>query len=227
MIELIDTKEGIVASIKGDSHITKWIKEHNSLVTDQTVPVRLLPLINEGDVVVDCGANIGSHTVQYARKVGPTGKVYAFEPFLESFICLSVNCRDLPQVECGNVALGENPRWVGTESPHDTNYGMARVNLESKKNPVMMWPLDFQSLARCTFIKVDCEGWEPNVIKGAMETLRRCKPILFIEINKSALAHFGFLPKDILEPLFDLGYKIDGEFDILSPQVDLLFLPPK
>lgn len=80
-------------------------------------------------------------------------------------------------------------------------------------------------MPRCDFIKADCEGYEPNVIRGAMETLKRCKPILFIEINKQALAHFGFTKDDILKPLAELGYKIDGTPDLKAEQVDVLFMP--
>jgi FkbM family methyltransferase len=224
MIELIDTKEGVVASIKGDSHITKWIKEHNSLVTDQTVPVRLLPLINEGDTILDIGANIGGHTVSYARKVGVSGSVIAIEPNMPSFICLAVNCRDFPQVQCAFNAIGDSQQLISMECPHTTNIGMARVSFSNFAN-VPMVRVDDMELKRCNFIKADCEGYEPNVIKGAMETLRRFKPIIFIEINKSALAHFRFTPDDILKPLAELGYRIDGTPDLNADQVDILFLP--
>lgn len=226
MLELIPTKGGIVASLKGDIHMTAWIKEHNSIVTDQTVPVKLLPLIHEGDTVLDIGSNIGSHAVQYAQKVGLTGTVMAFEPFLESFCCLKVNTRDLVNVECRLAAVGdESSDGIFMELPHTTNFGMARIS-QSAHGHVPMIRIDDLYLERVNFCKIDTEGWEPNVIKGMMETLRRCKPILFIEINKSALAYFQFTPDDILKPLLSLGY-VPEHYDPNAEQVDVLFIPTK
>lgn len=230
MLELINTKDGPVASIKGDSHIGKWIREHDSIVTDQTVPVKLIPLINEGDTVVEIGGNIGSHTGQYAKKVGPTGRVIVYEPYLPSFCCLMVNIRDYSNVECHLAAVGDETTdgksGISMEVPHETNFGMARISSVAH-GYVPIVRIDDLYLQRCNFVKLDAEGFEPNIINGMVETLRRCKPILFVEINKSALAHFGFTPNDIIEPLYRLDYSIEGNPASIEgmEQVDVLFLP--
>lgn len=229
MIELINTKDGVVASIKGDSHIGKWIREHDSIVTDQTVPVKLIPLIKEGDTVIEIGANIGSHTGQYAAKVGPTGKVIAYEPYLESFVCLKVNTRDYPQVECYLAAVGDEFEngGVAMDVPEGTNYGMARIS-KSRHGYVPMVRIDDAYLERCDFVKIDAEGYEPFILKGMIETIKRCQPILFVEINKSALANFGFKSGDILNTILNMrGYNIEGSPDLNAEQVDVLFLPNK
>lgn len=233
MIELITDKNGWqFAAIKGDPNMTAWQHEHQSIVTDQTVPVRICPRIKPGDTVVDAGANVGSHTVSYAHAVGPLGTVYAFEPFLESYVCLAVNCRDLPQVKLYHSALGHGKGRVKLQT--EANAGATRIIPKHSRDLFGDFPsadiitLDSLNLPRLDFMKVDVEGFEPLLIRGALDTITRCLPLIFIEINKGALAVHGFSKNSILNPLFDLGYKIEflaPEHHIDMDQVDVFLTP--
>ncbi len=228
MIKLIQDSDGYtLAVLPKDSHYSTWIEQCKSIVTDQTVPDHILPLINNGDTVVDIGANLGTHTVQYAKKVGPMGRVFAFEPYVPSFVCLAVNCRDLPQVELFNYALGNFRGDVSLQLPSDTNMGTVCVD-KSSAGDTMGRRLDDLFLPRCDFIKIDVEGFEPNVIAGALATIKRFKPVMFIELNDSALSRYGFTKDNVLNPLFELGYTLnfyDSRYTLDEVQVDVIMKP--
>src|ERR1700724_4253990 len=67
----------------------------------------LLSLLNEGDIAVDIGANIGVYTLNMAQRIGAMGKVYAFEPEPTNFELLTKNVREnnLTNVICPELAL--------------------------------------------------------------------------------------------------------------------------
>ena len=228
MIKLIQDASGYtLAVLPNDSHMSTWVEQCKSIVTDQTVPLSILPLFKEGDTVVDIGANIGAHAVQYAKHVGPTGCVLAFEPYMPSFVCLVVNCRDLPQVWPYNYALGNFHGAVSLALPSDTNMGTVCID-KSNAGDTLGRRLDDLYLSRCAFIKIDTEGFEPNVIAGALETIKRFKPILFVELNDAALHRYGFNKDSVLDPLFALGYTMhfhDPLHTLAEPQLDVIMKP--
>ncbi|MES2367100.1 MAG: FkbM family methyltransferase [Pseudomonadota bacterium] len=228
MIKLIQDADGYtLAVLPKDSHFSTWIEQCKSIVHDQTVPLHILPLFKEGDTVVDIGANLGTHTVPYAKHVGPNGRVLAFEPYVPSFVCLAVNCRDLPQVELFNYALGNFHGDVSLQLPSDTNMGTVCVD-KSNSGDTLVRRLDDLLLPRCEFGKIDAEGYEPNVILGALETIKRFNPILFIELNDAALRRYGFTKDNVLNPLFALGYThhfYDPKHTLDEVQVDVIMKP--
>jgi len=228
MVKLIQDKDNYTLCVlKNDSHISSWVEQHRSMVTDQTVTLHILPMIKAGDTVVDVGANIGTHTVQYAKAVGETGKVLAFEPYVPSFICLAVNTRDLPQVELFNSALGAESCKGSVIAPKDTNMGMASV-VKDNNGLTLVYPLDDLNLESCAFIKIDVEGSEPDAIKGAMETIKRCQPVLFVELNDTTLEKHGYTKDSVLKPLMDIGYQysfVDPCHSLHETQLDVILKP--
>jgi len=230
MIKLIqDAESYTLAVLPNDSHMSTWVEQAKTIVTDQTVPLHILPLFNEGDTVVDVGANIGTHTVSYAKKVGGSGRVLAFEPYLPSFVCLAVNCRDLPQVELHNCALGNAYMTVALRTPTDTNMGTVCVEKDRPGNTLMR-RLDDIALASCRFIKIDAEGCEPDVIRGALDTIAKFKPTLFVELNDSALRHYGYTKATVLDILESVGYEmqfVDARHTLKESQLDVIMRPKR
>lgn len=229
MIELVTCKDGyVVAVIKQDSHASRWVKEQQRLDYDRSVDV-ILPMLKSGDTVLDIGALIGGYTVPFAKAVGETGKVLAFEPNLEAYVCLAVNCRDLSQVFLLNSGLGK----MNCRIPMilENNVGASHIigkNDRPDPDGVLILPLDSFNLDHCDFIKLDVEGFEVFVIRGAWETLKKFHPKMFVELNDGALARYGFTKDDIIKPLLeDLGYKLvfpDPKFGLEQPQLDVFFL---
>lgn len=198
------TKEGWWI-IDGDSHVGKWVEDSGLLAHDINMLPRILPLIPEGGTVVDVGAYIGDHTIAYLNHVGPTGQVFAFEPQKDAFDCLIMNC---PRACCFQVALSDRIGTGNIVLDSDRNYGACRVEAVDGKDAgvVEMMALDAMVLSP-SFIKVDVEGHELRVLKGAVKTIARSKPVLLVEINESALNKQGTNGPELLKFIKELGYE--------------------
>jgi FkbM family methyltransferase len=149
----------------------------------------LLRFCREGDVVVDVGANIGSHTVTFAKAVGANGAVFALEPQRLAF-----------QLLCGNIALNILTNVHSLQKAAGAQAGRAKIPALSWNEPhnfgavsilneslpgdeVEVVTLDSLALPSCRLIKIDVEGMEPDVVAGARETIGKYQPILFVENN--------------------------------------------
>lgn len=195
-----------IALIERDSHISKWIKEHNRLDFDQNVLPFVLPYINEGDVIVDIGANIGAYSKAFIDKTGCDGFIYCFEPNKESFECLRHNIKN-ENSYLFNVALGANKGRVRvlSDSAFPDNIGMSFCD-NNIAGDIELITLDTLALEQCDFIKMDVEGWELECLVGANYTIEKHKPVLFIEINESTLKRNNTIPLDIYNWLNKKGY---------------------
>lgn len=152
----------------------------------------LIKNIKKGDIVIDVGANIGYYTLLFAKKVGENGKVYAFEPDPVSFAILKKNIKDnkFKNVEAFNMALSDKQEDLSLFIS-DENLGDHRLyddhKIERKKTTVKTKTLDLFftdkeiEKTKISLIKIDTQGYEPFVIKGAQELIKNQKPILFFE----------------------------------------------
>jgi FkbM family methyltransferase len=202
------TRQGI-AVIHSDSHIGKWVEENGRLDHDQNMLPLLSEHINEGDVVLDIGANIGSHAIFYSNLVGYTGQVMCFEPNLRAWECLKYNLGGIKNVQLLKKAVSDKPGKVDIVEPNE-NYGMA-YTVEGGKT-VECITIDSLNLKRCDFIKMDIEGNEYKALLGAAETIRAHKPTMLIEINKPALARANTSFTDIATLLKIWGYSIENVY---------------
>lgn len=192
-----------IALIKEDQCICRFVRESNRLDHDQNLLPQVLKHINKGDIVIDCGAFIGDHTIAYAKKVGPTGTVLAFEPGTEAYECLAHNTKDEERVIIHNGGLGATITRASVKDV-ETNSGM---NYLTEGNDISIMTIDSIGLPKLDFIKIDCEGYELEVLKGGIETIKRFKPKMLIEINQMTLERAGITREHIYQFLKDLGYK--------------------
>ena len=144
--------------------------------------------VRPGDTVVEAGANIGAHTVPLAKLVGGTGNVLAFEPQPHIFHML---CGNLALNGCYNV--NAYPMALGEEGDHrmlpridyDSDFNFGGVALEgSGEWEVSVASLDRLNLKSLRLLKADVEGMEIGVLLGARETIKRCRPYLYIENDR-------------------------------------------
>lgn len=161
--------------------------------------------INEGDVILDVGANIGTHTVFFAKKVKEKGRIYAFEPqrILFQNLCANVSLNWLTNVECYNMAIGKSPGHIFV--PHlnylqRKNFGGLRLGTFTEGDKIRLETIDNFKLEKCNLIKIDVEGMEADVLKGATKTITKYKPILFVENNTEKHS------KNIIRCIEKLGY---------------------
>jgi len=145
-------------------------------------------LVGPGSVVVDIGANIGSHSIPLARRVAPGGRLIAFEPQRIVFqqLCANVALNGLTNVTCRPEAVGSArgvARIPALDPRQDFNFGGIRLRSDDKGEHVAVISLDDFGLSKCDLIKIDVEGMEPAAIAGAAKTIERCHPVLFAENN--------------------------------------------
>ncbi len=139
----------------------------------------ILSLLKPGDIFIDVGANIGYYTILASNIVKSDGAVIAFEPMAETFRCLETNCK-LNRLR--NVTLIPRAAWNNEGTMPITVrggfYGMASMK-EDKGNSVLVHtiPLDkvCQKYNRIQMVKIDAEGAEYEILRGAESTLNKVK----------------------------------------------------
>jgi FkbM family methyltransferase len=173
-------------------------------------------IVQEGDIVLDIGANVGLLTVWLSRLVGPRGKVFAFEPnpTLQRRLESTIGRNQIANVVLSPVALGRDTTTMQLRVPKD-NSGKGSLirefdsaDIETISVPVIRLS-DFvvtHGITSIGLLKIDVEGFEDEVFQGALEVLERIPPqcILF-EMNnpwKSGVP----LDEPVFRTLNSLGY---------------------
>lgn len=154
----------------------------------------VIKALTSADVVFDVGAFVGDSTAVFLAQ---GCEVHAFEPRQDTYVCLLQNC---PQAHCYNVALGDHERYSVTEGTG--NIG-GQPLLPGRRYAIA---LDALRVERVSFLKIDVEGMEACVLRGARETLTRLHPTIHIEFNPFVLAQFADTAESLEALLRDLGY---------------------
>jgi len=152
----------------------KWERHSFDLLAEHIVP---------GSVVVEVGAHIGTHTVRIGELAGPWGRVYAFEPQRKIYRELHHNLalNGLTNVVAMRMAIGSgatrviemNPTTPGNEGGTGVGAGGDAAELRS---------LDSFHFEQVSLLKIDVETYENEVLDGAVDTIRRNRPVILIEI---------------------------------------------
>jgi FkbM family methyltransferase len=179
---------------------------------------RILPsILGEGAVTLDIGANIGI-TALIAREASPNGEVHAFEPSKEIFGYLERNVRhnDVTGVTLVNSAVGATDGQVtfhtdayqaGSHIVSDSHVAYDHVSRDQE--PVTLVSLDSycraHSFGHIDLIKIDVEGFELDVLRGARDICRNFNPIVIAEFNTwCLLAYADQNPRHVLEEICDM-----------------------
>jgi FkbM family methyltransferase len=151
--------------------------------------------IKPGDVVVDVGANIGTHTVFFAQRTGAAGQVYAFEPQRIVFqnLCANLALNGLLNVRAFAAAVGREPGTIAVPPiayAEPGNYGgvalAASAATEAGGERVPVMALDGLGIERCRLLKIDVEGMELDVLEGGRTLVAQLRPIVYVENNDAA-----------------------------------------
>jgi FkbM family methyltransferase len=146
-------------------------------------------VVQPGQTVLDIGANIGCHSLFLARQVGPGGSVLAFEPqrLVFQMLCANLALNSIPNVFCYQAAAGTQPGQLLVplaDFYHENNLGGMGLGGHGFGEPVPVLTIDGLNLPACHLIKIDVEGMEEQVLRGAVQTLSRFKPILYVENDR-------------------------------------------
>jgi FkbM family methyltransferase len=162
--------------------------------------------VTNWDLAIDGGAHVGTWSRLLAARFT---RVIACEPSADTFEALVENMRanDCPNVTCRPIALGESAGRVSMvldgrgAALHNTGARWAGAGEAVPRECIDDW-----ALPSLGFLKLDVEGSEPMILRGAAQTLRRCRPIVLFE-DKYLWKRFG-LPRDAPRVILrELGYQ--------------------
>lgn len=179
----------------------------------------LAKLIKKGDVVFDVGANFGWYSCHFAQLVGETGKVHVFEPTMTIEELKNNLILNGFEARCilNKVALGAKK---GTETlfiPQKLGTAFASLRKHSSDNSSKMYKISvpIEKLDECVsvnkikkidFIKMDVEGAEYLVLKGAENVLKKYSPVILLELYDIHTKCFGYSPEELIDYLGGFGY---------------------
>ena len=171
--------------------------------------------LSPGKTFVDVGANLGIYALVASRIVGPSGRVVAFEPAQQSFFLLkeNVTLNRFTNVQIYRVAVsdrtgkallyhGADPGQNSLGKDPRLKYGGEEVATQS-----LDIALGQASVERVDVIKMDVEGAEELVVRGANKVVASHKPAIIFEVNQEASARLGLSPCGAWDQLQSLGYK--------------------
>lgn len=190
-----------------------WWPKHDKacwkyLSSRPNVPNKVSEYVDQKRVVIQAGGNAGMYVNKY-ESIFDT--VYTFEPDPINFYCLSKNTGK--NVIKFQACLGNESKLV--------NLSYDEVNLKKPNSggyrvkgsggiPTLI--LDNLNLPIVDLIHLDIEGFEKFALLGALETIKRCKPIIALELNGLA-EKYNHTDNDVKELLLNLGYKEIGVID--------------
>ena len=191
----------------------------------------LKKLCKPGHVVFDIGANVGSHALPMASYVGKQGKVYAFEPVpwaikklkrsleLNNFDNLVIESIALSDITEQEVEMDfrasfkvDSKSGVGQDGKVDNGWWSECEHVKVRMETLDNYASNHQ-ISRLDLIKLDVDGFEGKVFRGAFKTLKRFQPILIMEVAPAWAEMRGDNILDILHHIEQLNYKFYAEKD--------------
>jgi len=186
----------------------------------------LMTYITPGTCVIDVGANIGFFTLQFAQQVGGDGHVFSIEPESHNFNLL------LKQLQRAGLASRVTAlQAVAADSAGERHlqldpYHPANHKISSQGVVVTAVTLDALAASRAqpvSFIKIDVQGAEMQVLDGGWQLIKTQHPALFIECDDSALQGFGSSAAALIHRMSEAGYRIHevghaGISTVLTPE---------
>lgn len=164
-----------------------------------------------GTVAIDVGASCGQEIVTLSRAVGAQGQVYAFEPsFSFEALLRTVALNRLDNVVCIKAACGSQNGRLGSSA--DTLYMVGEKAAYNEAAGVPVLRLDdflaqIKETRAVSLIKIDTDGFELEVIKGAVETIRTHSTHVISEFE-SHFDYSGVKGKDALNAYRDMGFSV-------------------
>jgi len=182
-------------NLEGSKEGLKWN------LKDLTTLEEVLKITPGRDAVVQAGGNLGVFPKRLAEEFKA---VYTFEPDPDHFL---VMCRNAPEKNIirFQAAIGEQPTLINTV--HGNERGRTHEGVTHVKG-VGIIPtvrLDDLHLVNCNLIYLDIEGYELFALRGAAETIKRCKPVIVVELNIN-ITRYGFKSEDVRNFIISLGY---------------------
>jgi len=216
MVYVHDPRRGLLRPILEGQRLKWTLNENISIDATHWLDV-IEPLLSKQDIVFDVGTNIGSVANWFASR---TKHVHCFEPHPDNLRMTSeqIEIRKTKNITLSQIALGSQPGTLqlnvksfhGHHSLIDTKITPTIEKIDVKVDTVDQYCMKM-NIEQIDFLKVDVEGFEEEVLKGAKDMLSNGKiKLVLFEHRKSILSSVGKLGKDIFTPLLENGYTVFG-----------------
>lgn len=166
-----------------------------------------LRYVTDFGCAIDCGAHVGTWSKVMAQRFT---RVVAVEPSDDTFECLQLNLLNagLDNVNCVRAAVGCRAGLVtmaiDAQNKARGNTGARHVRAGGK---IPVITIDSLALEHVGFIKLDIEGSEPDALRGAKDTIARCRPVILYEDKKLWHRYFGQPKESVANFLHGQGYQ--------------------
>ncbi|XPV69997.1 MAG: FkbM family methyltransferase [Halarcobacter sp.] len=205
--KLIKARNGYCLFNKNDKYIGYSLEKYGEF---SHLEVELFKQIcKKGDTIIEVGANIGAHTQFFSNRVGHSGKILAFEPQRIVFqtLCANISINSMTNVYTYHMALS-NEEGTALIAPIDYtklgNFGGISIENSRKGESVQQKTLDdfIEQVDNLKLIKVDVEGMEEKVLKGAKKIIKKYKPFLYVENDRQEKS------QSLIEYIKSLDYEL-------------------
>ena len=182
-------------------------------------------ILKPGDTAIDVGAHTGRHTVPIANAVGPTGKVFSFEPlpFAHQALAKRLEETRTTTVTLHNFALGEDEGetefTLVPEFPEYSGFKERTYHsdtLRTEKIKVQVRRLDFfaAQVGNPRYIKIDAEGGELTILRSGRALIAASQPIVSFELGNASLINYPYAAGDYFDFFAGLGYRVFSLFGL-------------
>lgn len=193
-------------------------------------------LLREDMIVVDVGAHVGYFSLLAAKKVGPKGRVYAFEPEESNYRLLEENIElnGYHNIIAYKLAIS-NKRGQGGLVYHGWGNGGHWLSRNGGGQPVTVVRLDDILQTKIDICKIDTEGHEVDVFEGMADLLKANRLMkLFVEYLPHGLIRIGRQPHILIDMLIEQGFEIEDigeshwlEGKVNAERLDIRYPPDK
>lgn len=134
--------------------------------------------VRSRELVIQAGGNCGMYPLLHSKQFDI---VFTFEPDPTNFHCLTHNCPSNRIIKF-NTAVGDKPEPLYLGTVTDQNVGMHKIG--AGDTVVYSLPIDSLGLDVVSLIHLDVEGYELPALRGAEQTIRRCRPTIAVELSQ-------------------------------------------
>jgi FkbM family methyltransferase len=203
------------------------MSEHEAALPDYEARLELFyrNFLKPGQACLDVGAHQGRHLYPMLECIGNEGRAIAFEPIpdLAHNLAAEITARQLDgKVSVYPMALasqaGRSSFVIAVDAPgysgmRERTYDVATSTRTIEVEVSTLDTMVDRSLERVDYIKIDAEGAEWEILKGARRTLERFRPIVSFEFGQASYGAYGVVPEEVFDFLDELRYLV---FDIMG-----------
>lgn len=216
---LYKTPDNIFFWLDKRKYLDREIIKNGYFERDSTLLIK--QLLRTSDVFLDIGANIGYYSLVASSLVGCRGEVIAFEPttFYRNTLLKNIKQNSSTNITVKDFGLSEDNQNLkislgessATLHPVDGNFGQRIETINLMRLDDIFDQLE---IAKVDFIKIDVDGHEPSVLKGAEATLKKFSPKILLEVSHLNYLEHGTTAWDFFEYVLSLGYSIYDEHEL-------------